>query len=222
MITRWRCTSNPGTRTAGTSDDDDLRGQLLQLLVWIEPFHGDQPAPGRDKSAPERGKRREIGKGSRDDDIEQRLGVVVLGALVGYPDIAEPELDDRLPQERRLLVVAVEQHDAPTESCDGERNARQPAATADVENAQGALFGKVRQHRQRVEQMVRHHLPRIADRGEVVRTIPFVEQGDVLRQPGTGFVVRVEPERGKARGQRLDHAENLRAACGCARKPRLR
>ncbi len=77
-------------------------------------------------------------------------------------------------------------------------------------------------HGQRVEQMVGYHLLRIADRGQIVRAIPLVEQGNVLRQHCPGRNIRVQLQRGKACDQRRRHAESLRASCACGRKPRLR
>src|SRR6266700_4032626 len=70
--------------------------------------------------------------------------------------------------------------------------------------------------------MVGDHLLRIADRGQVVRAIPFVEQGDVLRQLGPRRDTRVQLERGESCDQRCRHAESLAAGGVCGRKPRLR
>src|SRR5664279_2754924 len=97
----------------GNLRDANVRRQLLQLLVWKEAFHRDQASSGRDQAPRERGERRQVGKGTRDDDIEQKIGAVILDALGAHLDVGKPELDDRLPQKHRLLVVAIEQYHVP-------------------------------------------------------------------------------------------------------------
>src|SRR3546814_5734965 len=51
-------------------------------------------------------------------------------------------------------------------------------------------------HRQRIEQVQRHHRARVADRGEVVGLVPAVEQGEVGQQRRRQRCV--EAERGQA------------------------
>jgi hypothetical protein len=69
----------------------------------------------------------------------------------------EPELDDSLSQERRFLVIAIEQCDMRLRRHERQRDTRKSGATANVEHAASS---EVRQRRQRIENMPAHHFSR--------------------------------------------------------------
>ena len=126
--------------------------------------------------------RREVGEGARNHDIERRRRHIILDARDDRFRVRQRQLVDGLLQKRAFLVVAVERDDAPVRLRDGERNRRHTAAAADVEHAQSGARTDGRQMRQygeRVENVVRDHSFRFADRRQVVRRIPLREQCDV-------------------------------------------
>ena len=97
--------------------------------------------------------------------------------------IGERELDRGLGEERGFLVVRIHHHDAPVRVARSraecrERRRREP--TSSTRNEGDAR--QMRQHRERVEQVMRDHARGLADRGQVVRLVPLREQRQVARQ----------------------------------------
>ena len=113
----------------------DTSAAARDLLVRMHALHRDERAVRRAHRRPasvdEVG---EVGERARDDDVERLRRLPVLRrARSRTLDVGERELDRRLPQERALLVVAVEQRHARCGPRDRERNAGQAGAAADVD-----------------------------------------------------------------------------------------
>ena len=84
-------------------------------------------------------------------------------------DIGEVQARHRVAQEFGLLPGGFDQRVAPVRVRDGEWQARKPRAGADVRDREAA---QVRQHRERVEQVLVHALGRFADRRQVHARVP--------------------------------------------------
>jgi hypothetical protein len=69
---------------------------------------------------------------------------------------------------------------------------------------------------------MRDHLGSIADRREIVRAVPFLEQRDVGEQLPLRRTINGETKVVDARAQRIGHAERCRLSVGNCLKPRLR
>ena len=126
-------------------------------------------------------------------------------------------------------MAAVERHHAPLGSRDRERNRRarrrrcRRRARADRALA---VVRKVRQHRERIEHVVRDHALGLADRGQVVRAVPFREQLEIA-QPACR-ARRSAMQRRRPRGQRarrsprrdraLVHAGFVTPSAACRRR----
>src|SRR6266536_3300989 len=82
----------------------------------------------------------------------------------------------------------------------------------------------MRQRRQRIEQMVRNDALGLANRGQVVRAVPLVEQRDVREELRLRGRIDVEAERGDASGERLSehHAVSFSWPGSASLNPRLR
>lgn len=91
-------------------------------------------------------------------------------------DVLQAEHADRVRDEADLLAVGVEQREMPLRGGDGERQSGKSRTGADIGDPR-ALQRVV--HAEAVEQVMRQHLPTVADRSEVVRHVPafeFVQQ----------------------------------------------
>ncbi len=102
-----------------------------------------------------------------------------LGARLGHAGIAQAQLANGFAHETGLLAVALDQGHLQLRARDRQRDARQPGAGPQIGQGAGLQVGL---HRQRVEQMAGDHLQRVADRGQVVGTVPAVQQGQVGQQ----------------------------------------
>ena len=125
---------SPGTVSGTTSLDATAARQLRELLVRMDAFHRGEHAAGR-AQAGRRARRTRRGRRTRARSRRRKRcgGCQASTRSLTTSTFVEPELDHRLPQERALLVVAVEQRHAQSRPRERERNARQPRAAADVE-----------------------------------------------------------------------------------------
>ena len=213
---RWRCASSPGTRAPASAITCDTPAAAARSPRRDStPFIAYRRPSGARCRALGLRERREIGEGARDDDVERRRRRVVLDPRRHHLDVREPELDRRLLQERALLVVAVEQHDVPPRPRDRERQSRARRRRCRRRARAGARArGKVRQHGERVEHVMRDHLLRLADRGQVVRAIPFREQREIGDRACRARVLRqrdAAPPRAP-RDRRRDRSRRSRGA----------
>jgi hypothetical protein len=88
-------------------------------------------------------------------------------------NILQSQFDDSLLQEGGFFLDGVDHADRQIWSGDGQRDAGQAAAAADVEQW---AWADMRQDGQRVEQVVRNGLFRIAQGGQVVGLVPLEQQ----------------------------------------------
>ena len=185
MMTRWRAASSPGTASDGVASTTMSSGSCASSSSGCTPFianimpRGARCARGRAANVARSENAREITMSNGACGAKSSTRTACDSTLASPSSIAA------CVEKRGLLVIGVDEHDVPVGPRDRERNARNAAARADVEHAQSArCAGKMRQHRERVEQMMRDHALRFADRGQVVRLVPLGEQrevGDQLR-----------------------------------------
>jgi hypothetical protein len=148
-------------------------------------------------------KLREAREGARDYDGESLCGPKGLHAALVHARVAQAELDRRLAQERGLFLAGFHEYDAPVAARDGERDARQPGPRADVRKRAVDGHGQMRQHGERVEQVMAHHRERIAQRGQVVGLVPLRHQRDIGEQPLARIRFHRQTELSRAALERL-------------------
>ena len=152
--------SRPPRCSAGSSAISSSRMHAL---------HRDQHPPWREMARPSRGERREIRKRARDHDVEGRVGLQVLDARRLRGDVAQARARSRLasgtppscdwcrPASRCQSGRAI------ASGSPGRRRRSRRRARATCRARQ------LRQHGERVEQMMRDHALGLADRRQVVR-----------------------------------------------------
>ena len=152
-----------------------IRRYLGELGARIYAFHRGENTRGRDKVAAPRKEVHEAGKAACNDHRETLLRSPVLHAADVHRCVGQAELDHCLAQEGALLFIGVIQGHRPGGFGDGNRNAGQASARADI-SKRAATIRQFMQHGERIQQVMAHRLQRIADRGEVVNLVPLREQ----------------------------------------------
>ena len=113
-------------------------------------------------------------------------------------------------------MIGIKQRELPFRPRQRQRNAGQSGATADIEHAAAA---HMRQHRQRIEQMMREHFRRLAHGGQVVGLVPFFDQRQIIEHALLRRRPDIQSERCDARGQFTGEAHALfcKVSCACFR-----
>ena len=113
-----------------------------------------------------------------------------------------------MPEKGDLLSGRFDERIAPVEVRDGKRQARKAGARPDVGDREAL---QMRQHRERIEQVLVHDVRRIADRGQVEARVPVAELGHERQERVDLAALEREAERLHARQQpRLDPAFHVR------------
>src|SRR5581483_10685425 len=108
-------------------------GKPYELVARYDAFHCGEHAAGCEKVPRPAHELPGVGERTRDDDIELFLGLPGLDAVLDHGGVIELQLADGLTQERRLLLVRVEQRDLQTRTRDRERNPGETGAATDVQ-----------------------------------------------------------------------------------------
>jgi len=184
-----------GYRERRLREHRELRRQRREFLVGMHALHREHLSARSQMPRGDGRERAQVGEGAGDDDVERQRGCKILDAHRMRFDVGELQLDRRLHEERRLLVVRINHDDMRVGARDRERNARYAAAGAHVEDAQSRRCRKVRHDRERIEQMMRDHALRFADRRQVVRLVPLRQQREIRGQRRALCCIQRETER---------------------------
>jgi hypothetical protein len=178
--------------------DLELRRGRGQFLLVQATLQGQPRTAGRQQVSAQCQHVAKAGERTRGDAVEGAADR--LHALFGNRRVGKAQLAHGGAQEARLLAVGIHQRHAPAGRGDGQRNAGQAGAAAEVGKG---FAGNVRQDGERIEQVAGDHFRRIAYRAQVVGGVPARQQGHVGQQAvGCGIVQR-EFEGGKAGAQAL-------------------
>ena len=79
-------------------------------------------------------------------------------------------------------MATIDQCDVPIRPRDGDRYSRQTAARTYVSQMPRAALKNMRQDGERIEQVLRNHPIHATNGGEVVRSIPFLEQRQIIEK----------------------------------------
>ena len=107
------------------------RGQLGRGLLAL---HRQQPSARVQQRQRPAGEPVDRSDGARGDDVDLDLAVQLLGARPADQGVAQPELLDRLGQERGPALQRLDQHDLDLRALDREHQAGQAGAGAEVEH----------------------------------------------------------------------------------------
>ena len=136
----------------------------------------------------------DFGKGARTDLRILSLHFFDPGMV--HRNILQSQFDDSLLQEAGFLLHGIDHADSQVGAGNGQRDRGQAAAATDIE--QGA-FAQMRQHGQRIEQMVRDGLGWVAQGGQVVGLVPLEQQVAEGEQLVLGRIGQGDSEVGEAR-----------------------
>ena len=114
-----------------------------------------------------------------DHAVKRRFGGKLLYPTLHRMNIFQLQLMLNLSQEAHALAQAVQQRELTLRTHDRERDTRQ-ARTGAYINKTFAL--EVRRHDDAVENVAHQHLIRVANRGEVIGLVPFVQHIDIPHQ----------------------------------------
>ena len=190
MMTRCRCCVEPGTASAGWRRRAIAGRQRGDLLVRKHALHRDQHAAGREQPpAP----RRRTWRGPRTRARSRRRTAPPARSPRRAPrrrsTLASPSSSIACADERDLLARCCRAA-SPRQSGRAMASGRPGNAARRSRRRAAARPARrqVRQHGERVEQMVGDHLRRLADGRQVVRAVPLGEQrdqgGELRRAPG--------------------------------------
>ena len=165
------------TRHVGRQCGDLLLGRLA--------LHGQPAAVRRQVLAGQRGEVRQRGKGPRHHDVDRRQCEAARPAHARPAGCAAPVRAATWRTKEAFLATASTQQTVQFGRISGPHHARQAGAAAHVEDARRAALEVAvqrRQGRQAVEQMLMHHLLRVAHRAQVVGLVPLLQQVQIGKQ----------------------------------------
>ena len=155
MRTRCRSASRPGTRSRTTSLHAEARGQPLDLLERMHALHRGEHAAAARAAGRRANELAELGEGARHDGVEARLRSATTRSARSRPrTFASCSSATAWVRNAAFLWLLSSSVTCSAGPAIAIGMPGQSGAAADVEHARAA---HVRQHRERVEQMMRDH-----------------------------------------------------------------
>ncbi len=182
--------------------------QGIDLTLRPLAFHGQDPGPRTTQGCHVDHEVRQGGECPRHDCIEGLL-LQRFDTTVHRFDILQAKLMRGMLNKTDLLAVGIDEPEAPLRI---QKRERQAGKTCTRSNISHGCPPHVRVNRQAVEQMMRQHLLALADRREVIGTVPALELIEQARQSLRIRLRQGDTQSGGVFHKALNHAHVVRIA----------